>query len=323
MTTYSFIQSGKKAIEIEIKAAQSLLERLRQEFHTACELILQTKGRVIVTGMGKSGHIGKKIAASLASTGTPAFFVHPGEAVHGDLGMIKSEDTIIAISNSGNNLEIVQILPLLKRLGTEIIAITGNLESPLAQHSTVALDASVTQEACPLDLAPTASTTVTLMLGDALVVALLDARGFTAEDFALSHPGGKLGRTLLTRVDDIMVSGDALPIVQSGVSLEAALLEMTQQSLGMTGIVNNQNQLIGIYTDGDLRRSLVNHVNIQNEVIDQHMTPNPRYIAEGTLAATAVKFMQDHNINGLFVLDREKRPVGAFNMLNVLHAGLN
>lgn len=322
MQTDNFIKSGKQAIEIELQAGAALNERIGVSFHHACELMLTTKGRVIVTGMGKSGHIGNKIAASLASTGTPAFFVHPAEAVHGDLGMIKSEDTVIAISNSGNNLEIVQILPVLKRLGTKIIAITGDLQSPLAQHADISLDASVSKEACPLDLAPTASTTVALLLGDALTVALLDARGFTAEDFAMSHPGGKLGRTLLIRVSDIMHKGEALPIVTSGVSLSVALEEMTRKSLGMTGIVDANGVLVGIFTDGDLRRSLTQPMNIQTERVDDHMTRKPKHLTEGELAASAIKFMQDNNINGLFVLDSNDRPVGAFNMLDLLNAGL-
>lgn len=322
MTFTQFIQAGKKAIEIELKAIAELEHRLDEKFGRACELIVQTSGKVIVTGMGKSGHIGKKIAASLASTGTPAFFVHPGEAIHGDLGMISANDLVIAISNSGSNSEIIQILPALKRRGVDIIALTGNLKSPLALHAKVTLDTSVAQEACPLDLAPTASTTVTLVMGDALVVALLHARGFTAEDFAMSHPGGKLGKTLLTHVEDIMQTGSNLPLVPQDATLDQALTEMTKKSLGMTGIVDDQGRLIGIYTDGDLRRSLLRNIQIQNERIETHMTKNPHSIESGALAATAVKFMEDKNINGLFVVDKEKRPVGAFNMLNVLHAGL-
>jgi len=322
MSQSHFLKAAKRAIKIEIEAVEALHQRLGAEFELACRSILDTKGRVIVTGMGKSGHIGKKIAASLASTGTPAFFIHPGEAVHGDLGMVTDSDIIIAISNSGSNSEIIQILPSIKRRGIPIIAFTGNSTSPLAQHALVVLNTGVAQEACPLNLAPTASTTVTLVMGDALTVALLEARGFTAEDFALSHPGGRLGRTLLTRVEDIMQTNDALPLVQSGSNVAQALTEMTKKSLGMTGIVNRQGFLIGVYTDGDLRRTLSQTIQINDEIIDTHMTKAPKSIQAGALAATAVKFMQDHNINGLFVVDTEHRPVGAFNMLNVLHAGL-
>lgn len=322
MNSLDFIASGKKAIQIELDAINALFDRVGEPFAQACSLILNSPGRVVVTGMGKSGHVGKKIAASLASTGTPSFFVHPAEAIHGDLGMITPDDIVIGISNSGNNTEILQILPTLKRRGIKIIAMTGNLGSPLAEHAQVSLNIGVEQEACPLNLAPTASTTTTMVMGDALVVALLEARGFTPEEFAMSHPGGKLGRSLLIRVEDIMVSGDKLPIVQSGALLDDVLREMTQKALGMTGVVNESGQLIGIYTDGDLRRTLQKNINIPTAIVDEHMTVNPKSLESGILAATAVKFMQDNNINGLFVTDKNKKPVGAFNMLNVLHAGL-
>lgn len=322
MTQSSSIEIARRTIQIEQKALSALEARLDHTFDEAMSILLATKGRVIVTGMGKSGHIGKKIAASLASTGTPAFFVHPAEAIHGDLGMIAENDSVIAISYSGSSEEILQILPAIKRKGIPVIVMTGDQNSPLAKHSQVTLNIHVDQEACSLDLAPTSSTTVTLVLGDALTIALLEAKGFTAEDFALSHPGGKLGKKLLTRVEDIMAMSEELPIIQAGASLEATLKLITQKSLGMAGIVNSKQELIGVYTDGDLRRTLAKDVQFRDAIVDDHMTLQPKTISIGTLAATAAKFMQDHSINGLFVTNNHNQVVGAFNMMNLLNAGI-
>ena len=316
------IARAQETIDIELAGIHALRSRLDHNFCKAMEYLNNIQGRVIVTGMGKSGHIAKKIAASLASTGTHSFFVHPAEAIHGDLGMISDQDAVIAISYSGQSEEILQILPAIRRKGVPIIAITGNTDSPLAKFSQVCLSIHVDKEACPLNLAPTASTTVTLVLGDALTIALLNAKGFTAEDFALSHPGGKLGKKLLTLVDDIMVTKDQLPIIQSGTSLVETLSVMTEKSLGMAGIVNEQKQLIGIYTDGDLRRSLSKDLSFKESIVDDHMTKNPKTLQSGILAATALKFMQDQSINGLFIVDEQNTVVGAFNMMNLLNAGV-
>ncbi|MGD8174618.1 KpsF/GutQ family sugar-phosphate isomerase [Marinimicrobium sp. ARAG 43.8] len=322
MTDFDFIQSGQRTVDIEQQAVSSLRARIDQRFERACELLLQVRGRVIVTGMGKSGHIGKKIAATLASTGTPAFFVHPGEASHGDLGMITREDAVIAISYSGNSDEIITLLPLLKRLGVPIISMTGAPHSALAQEAAVDLDISVATEACPLALAPTASTTATLVVGDALAIALLEARGFTAEDFAFSHPGGTLGRKLLLRVQDIMHRGDAIPRVTPGTSLSDALLEMTRKGFGMTTVVNEQDQLQGIYTDGDLRRSIDRGSELTGAIIGDLMSPRPKTIDAQTLAAEALKIMEDNKITALIVSDEQSRPLGVVHMHDILRAGI-
>ena len=313
---------GRQVVSIEVAEITALLQHIDEDFDRACELILNCTGRVVVTGMGKSGHIGGKIAATLASTGTPAFFVHPGEASHGDLGMITRNDVVIALSNSGNTAEITTIIPILKRFGVPLISMTGDASSTLAQEADINLDVGVSKEACPHDLAPTSSTTVALVMGDALAVALLQARGFTAEDFALSHPGGSLGKRLLLHVGDIMHKDDRIPRVRAEATVSQALLEMSKKGLGMTGIVDEQNRLLGIYTDGDLRRSLDRNIDVHQTRIDQVMTSNCRTATAQTLAATMVKEMDEHNINGLLVVDEDNRLIGAFNMHDILRAGI-
>ncbi len=315
-------QSAERTIRLELQAIEALLQRIDGDFEKACQLILNSRGRVVVVGMGKSGHIGNKIAATLASTGTPAFFVHPAEASHGDMGMITRDDVILALSNSGSTAEIVTLLPLIKRLGIALISMTGNPASPLAQAAEVNLDARVEQEACPLNLAPTSSTTASLVLGDALAIALLEARGFTAEDFAFSHPGGALGRRLLLKVENIMHAGERLPLIKRGTSLREALLEMTRKGLGMTVIEESDGRLAGIFTDGDLRRTLDKGLDIHNCLIDDVMTAHGKTARPDMLAAEALKIMEDHKINALVVVDREDRPVGALNMHDLLRAGV-
>ncbi|MBS3804577.1 MAG: KpsF/GutQ family sugar-phosphate isomerase [Oleiphilaceae bacterium] len=317
-----FKNSALRTITIERDAIADLMARIDHRFVTACETLMQCKGRVVVTGMGKSGHIGNKIAATLASTGTPAFFVHPGEASHGDLGMITSQDMVLAISNSGNTTEVVTLLPLLKRMGAPLISMTGNPDSALAREAVANLDISVALEACPLGLAPTSSTTVTLVMGDALAVALLEARGFTAEDFAFSHPGGRLGRRLLLRVSDIMHSGDEIPRVSVDTTLSAALLEISRKGLGMTTVVGADGRLEGIFTDGDLRRTLDRPVDIHGTPIRAVMTRNGRTIHDDQLAAEALNIMEELKINALPVLTRQGELVGAINMHDLLRAGV-
>lgn len=320
--TSDLIQSAQRTIRLESEAVTSLLSRVDSDFVRACEMILECTGRVVVVGMGKSGHIGNKIAATLASTGTPAFFVHPAEASHGDMGMITKDDVVLALSNSGSTAEIVTLLPLIKRLGIALISMTGNPESPLAKAAEVNLDARVAQEACPLNLAPTSSTTVSLVIGDALAIALLEARGFTAEDFAFSHPGGALGRRLLLKVENVMHAGERLPLVQRGTSLREALLEMTRKGLGMTVIVEGDGKLAGIFTDGDLRRTLDKGIDVREASIDQVMTVHGKTARAEMLAAEALKIMEDHKINALVVVDDEDKPVGALNMHDLLRAGV-
>ena len=315
-------QLGRAVIELEAEALSALVPRLNEDFARACRLILDSPGRVVVTGMGKSGHIGGKIAATLASTGTPAFFVHPGEAQHGDLGMIQPQDVVIAISNSGETGEILTILPIIKRMGAKLIALTGNPKSSLAQQADAHLDAGVAKEACPLNLAPTSSTTAALALGDALAVALLKTRNFTPEDFARSHPGGKLGRRLLLYVRDVMHSGDRIPLVPESASLREALLEMTGKGLGMTGVLDAAGKLAGIYTDGDLRRTLNKGADVYNAKISDVMTRNPKTCRADQLAAEIVQFMEQSNINGLMVVDADQRVQGALNMHDLLRAGV-
>ena len=320
--SHELIKSAHRTIRLEIEAVEELLQRIDTDFIRACELILASKGRVVVVGMGKSGHIGNKIAATLASTGTTAFFVHPAEASHGDMGMITRDDVVLALSNSGSTAEIVTLLPLIKRLGITLISMTGNPDSPLAKAAEVNLDARVSQEACPLNLAPTSSTTASLVLGDALAIALLEARGFSAEDFAFSHPGGTLGRRLLLLVDDIMHSGESMPLVTPDTSLRDALLEMTRKGLGLTGITDGQGLLAGIFTDGDLRRTLDQSIDIRTAGIAEVMTRNCKTVQQGILAAEAIKVMEDGKISGLFVVDAQHRPVGALNMHDLLRAGV-
>ncbi|HJW81455.1 MAG TPA: KpsF/GutQ family sugar-phosphate isomerase [Acidiferrobacterales bacterium] len=315
-------QLGRAVIELEAEALTALVPRLNEDFARACRLILDSQGRVVVTGMGKSGHIGGKIAATLASTGTPAFFVHPGEAQHGDLGMIQPQDVVIAISNSGETGEILTILPIIKRMGAKLIALTGNPKSSLAQQADAHLDAGVAKEACPLNLAPTSSTTAALALGDALAVALLKTRNFTPEDFARSHPGGKLGRRLLLFVRDVMHSGARIPLVPETASLREALLEMTGKGLGMTGVLDAAGKLAGIYTDGDLRRTLNKGLDVYNAKISDVMTRNPKTCRADQLAAEIVQFMEQSNINGLMVVDADNRVQGALNMHDLLRAGV-
>ncbi|WP_417705015.1 KpsF/GutQ family sugar-phosphate isomerase [Pseudomonas sp.] len=320
--TRDLIDSAQRTIRLELEAVQELLPRIDADFIKACELILGCKGRVVVVGMGKSGHIGNKIAATLASTGTTSFFVHPAEASHGDMGMITRDDIVLALSNSGSTAEIVTLLPLIKRLGIRLISMTGNPDSPLAKAAEVNLDARVSQEACPLNLAPTSSTTASLVLGDALAIALLEARGFTAEDFAFSHPGGALGRRLLLKVENVMHAGDALPRVRRGTSLRDALLEMTQKGLGMTVVLEEDGRLAGIFTDGDLRRTLDKGIDVRQASIDEVMTPHGKTARAEMLAAEALKIMEDHKINALVVVDDLDNPVGALNMHDLLRAGV-
>ncbi|CAM3707517.1 MULTISPECIES: KpsF/GutQ family sugar-phosphate isomerase [Pseudomonadaceae] len=320
--TRDLIDSAQRTIRLELEAVQELLPRIDANFIKACELILSCKGRVVVVGMGKSGHIGNKIAATLASTGTTSFFVHPAEASHGDMGMITKDDIVLALSNSGSTAEIVTLLPLIKRLGIRLISMTGNPDSPLAKAAEVNLDARVSQEACPLNLAPTSSTTASLVLGDALAIALLEARGFTAEDFAFSHPGGALGRRLLLKVENVMHEGPALPCVRRGTSLRDALLEMTQKGLGMTVVMEDDGRLAGIFTDGDLRRTLDKGIDVRQALIDEVMTPHGKTARAEMLAAEALKIMEDHKISALVVVDEQDKPVGALNMHDLLRAGV-
>ncbi|MEE4202490.1 MAG: KpsF/GutQ family sugar-phosphate isomerase [Halieaceae bacterium] len=308
---------------METEAVQALSQRLDDGgFVKACQLMLDVQGRVIVTGMGKSGHIANKIAATLASTGTPAFFVHPGEASHGDMGMITERDVVLALSNSGTTPEILTLLPLLKRLGIPLISMTGNAQSTLAQASDAHLDAGVATEACPLDLAPTSSTTAALVMGDALAIALLEARGFTAEDFAFSHPGGALGRKLLMRVQDVMVSGEDVPKVTTDSTLAEALMEITARGLGMTTVVDAENRLLGIFTDGDLRRALEHRPDVNADKIEQYMSKGGKCIAQNTLAAEALAEMENHRISALVVADEAHHVVGVVSLLSLLRAGI-
>ena len=307
----------------EAEAIVALAGRLDQSFHDACELILKCEGRIVVTGMGKSGHIGNKIAATLASTGTPAFFMHSGEASHGDLGMITEQDLVIALSNSGETTEITLLLPLIKRLGIKLIALTGNPGSTLAKSADINLDVSVSKEACPLGLAPTSSTTASLAMGDALAIAVLEARGFTEEDFALSHPGGNLGRRLLLRVADIMHTGEAIPIVPLGSTLKDTLLEMTAKGLGFAGVVEpGSDRLAGIYTDGDLRRTFEKMPDIETSRVEDFMTANCVTIDAARIASEALKIMHDKKINALMVVDEDGGVQGALNMHDLLRAGV-
>ncbi|MDQ7014828.1 MAG: KpsF/GutQ family sugar-phosphate isomerase [Gammaproteobacteria bacterium] len=315
-------QLGLAVIKIERAALQELESRIDQQFVHACELILECQGRVVVTGMGKSGHIGGKIAATLASTGSPAFFVHPGEASHGDLGMITAQDVVLALSNSGETAELLTIIPIIKRLGIPLITLTGNPSSTMAKVANANLNVHVNQEACPLGLAPTASTTATLVMGDALAVALLESRNFTAEDFARSHPGGTLGRRLLLHVGDIMHTGDEIPRVLQSASLSEALIEMTRKGLGMTAIVDTQEIMLGIYTDGDLRRSLDAEINLHQTTIAEVMNSECKTIAVDILAAEALQRMDQYKINALLVTDEQRRLVGALNMHDLLRAGV-
>ncbi len=321
-TSADILAMARRTLEIEATAVSKLLERLDAGFLQAVEILLACKGRVVVSGMGKSGHIGGKIAATLASTGTPAFFMHPAEASHGDLGMITGDDVVIALSNSGESAEIASIVPLIKRRGAKLISMTGNPASTLGREADIHLNAGVEQEACPHNLAPTASTTAALALGDALAVATLFARGFTAEDFARTHPGGALGRRLLVHVRDIMHSGEALPVVGLDATLKAALLEMTRKGLGMTAVTDHGLRLVGIFTDGDLRRLLDQDKDVRELMIADVMKRHPRTVSQNALAVEAVRIMEETRVNGLLALDDEGRLTGALNMHDLLKAGV-
>jgi arabinose-5-phosphate isomerase len=311
---------GRAVIETEQSALAELIDRVDEKFVMACNILLQCEGRVVVIGMGKSGHIGNKIAATLASTGTPAFFVHPGEASHGDLGMITNKDVVMVLSNSGETDEVVALLPVIKRLNTPMIALTGNPNSTLANTATVNIDVSVSKEACPLGLAPTASTTATLAMGDAISIALLEARGFSENDFALSHPGGTLGRRLLLHVGDIMHTDDQIPKVTEAALLSEALLEMTQKGLGVTTIVDEEENILGIFTDGDLRRALDSSIDINTCHVKDIMTKNGKNIKANDLAASALALMETHRINALVVVNEQDKLVGVINMHDLLRA---
>lgn len=317
-----YAASARRTIRMESEAVATLESRIAHDFERACDLVLSISGRAVVTGMGKSGHIASKVAATLASTGTPAFFVHPGEASHGDMGMITRDDCVIALSNSGTTPEILTLLPLLKRLGIPLISMTGAPGSTLAKTSDAHLDTGVETEACPLDLAPTSSTTTALVMGDALAIALLEARGFTAEDFAFSHPGGALGRKLLLKVDDVMRQGSAIPRVGEATLLAPALLEVSAKGLGMTTVVDQKGALLGIFTDGDLRRALDRQVDIHRTPIRDVMTAGPATVGPGILAAEALRMMEERHISGLIVLDANDAIVGIVTLLDLLEAGI-
>ncbi|KPJ67258.1 MAG: D-arabinose 5-phosphate isomerase [Coxiella sp. DG_40] len=317
-----FCKLGRQVIDIEIKAISELKERIDGKFAQACQILLECKGHVILMGMGKSGHIANKIAATFASTGTPAFFVHPGEASHGDLGMVTNDDVVIAISNSGNTEEILTILPIIKRLKIPLISLTGNCNSALAKQAVVNLDISVEKEACSLGLIPTSSTTTALVIGDALAITLLESRGFTENDFALSHPGGILGRRLLLYIDDLMQIGESIPKVQEDMVLSNALVEMTTKKLGMTTIVNKNGQLVGIFTDGDLRRAIEKKIDIHTTKISDLMTRNCKTVSLKTLAFDALKIMEKYNITSLVVKNEHCDMVGVVHMHSILKSGI-
>jgi arabinose-5-phosphate isomerase len=322
MSSTPLIARGRRVLATEAEAVAALEHRLGEPFAEACRLILRCEGRVVVTGMGKSGHVGSKIAATLASTGTPSFFLHPAEAIHGDIGMITTKDVVLALSNSGETDELLTILPVIKRLDVPLVAFTGKAGSTLARYATVTLDVSVPAEACPLNLAPTASTTATLAMGDALAVAVLEARGFTEEDFARSHPGGSLGRRLLLHVDEVMRTGDDLPAVGPDTPLSAGLLEMSRKGLGMTTIVDEARRVAGVFTDGDLRRALDKLVDVHATRMRDVMTANPKMARPRMLAAEAVHLMETYRITALPVVDDDGTLVGALNVHDLLRAGV-
>lgn len=318
---YNFCQFGQAVIETEAQAISKLSNKIDHSFHNACDLMLNCDGRIIVMGMGKSGHIANKIAATLASTGTPAFFVHPAEACHGDFGMIKSEDVIIALSNSGKSDEILTLLPLIKRRNISLISLTGVPNSPLACAADINIDISVDMEACPLGLAPTTSTTAALVMGDALAIALLEAKGFGPDDFALSHPGGALGRKLLLRVMDIAHTGKALPIVPHKATISEALIEVTLKKLGMACVVDGADKLIGVFTDGDVRRALNKEVDIHTTPVEEIMSSNSLTIEPSQLAAEALRIMQDNQITSL-VIQQDGAPNGVVHLHDIIKAGV-
>ncbi|HEY2418595.1 MAG TPA: KpsF/GutQ family sugar-phosphate isomerase [Steroidobacteraceae bacterium] len=318
----SLLQTARRTFDIEAAALQALRERLDGVFVQACRRCLACSGRIVVTGMGKSGHIAHKIAATLASTGSPAFFLHPGDASHGDLGMLTRGDLLLALSNSGETAEVLTLLPHVKRLGVPVIALTGNPLSTLAQAADVHLNVAVPQEACPHNLTPTASTTAMLAMGDALAVAMLEARGFSSEDFARSHPGGSLGRRLLMRVEDIMRRGENLPRVTPETRLSAALLEMTRTGLGLTAVLDAQQRVLGVFSDGDLRRALDRRVDVHQTTMRELMTPGGRRIGPHELAAAAAALMETHRVTALLVTDAEQRLIGALNVHDLMRAGV-
>ena len=322
LTNEELLALAGEVLEIEARAVDGLRARLDDAFVAACRLCLDTPGRIVVTGMGKSGHISGKIAATLASTGTPAFFMHPGEASHGDLGMITNQDVLLAVSNSGETEEIITILPLVKRMGAPLITMTGNPGSTLAKAADVHLDVSVAEEACPLNLTPTASTTATLAMGDALAVALLKLRGFTAEDFALSHPSGSLGKRLILRVTDVMRTGSDMPAVAPDVKLMDGLMEMTQKGLGMTAVIDDQDRIVGIFTDGDLRRALDAGVDVHKTTMNEVMHTKCTTVSADVLAAEAVHVMEENKITALLVIDDDRRLIGALNVHDLFRAGI-
>jgi arabinose-5-phosphate isomerase len=322
MNDNQLIQVAAEVIALEAAAVNALIDTIDEDFVQACRIIAACKGRVVVTGMGKSGHIAGKIAATLASTGTPAFFVHPGEASHGDLGMITQQDVLLALSNSGETDEILTLLPIIKRLAVPMIAMTGRVGSTLAKFSSAHLSNAVEKEACSLGLAPTASTTAALVMGDALAVTMMTLRGFTRDDFAMSHPGGNLGRRLLVVVSDIMHTGEQLPIVAQGASIMDALVEMTAKKLGMTAVVDQQGQLAGIFTDGDVRRLLEKAIDIKQAALVEVMTIDCQVIRQDILAAEAMQIMEQKKINALIVVDENKQVAGALNMHDLIHAGI-
>jgi arabinose-5-phosphate isomerase len=316
------IARGRRVLTTEAEAVAALADRLGADFAEACRLLLACKGRIVVTGMGKSGHVGRKIAATLASTGSPSFFLHPAEASHGDIGMITAGDVVVALSNSGETDELLTILPPIKRLGVPLIALTGNGASTLGRYATVTLDVSVPAEACPLNLAPTASTTAALAMGDALAVAVLEARGFTEEDFARSHPAGNLGRRLLLHVEEVMRHGTELPVVGPDTPLAAGLLEMSRKGLGMTTVLDAERRLLGVFTDGDLRRALDRQVDVHATAMSEVMTVHCKVAKPRMLAAEAVRLMQEHRITALPVVDDAGLLVGALNVHDLLRAGV-
>jgi arabinose-5-phosphate isomerase len=321
-SSISYADSARRTIRMEADAVADLEGRIGDDFNKACELLLQIRARIIVTGMGKSGHIARKIAATLASTGSPAFFVHPGEASHGDMGMITSDDAVIALSNSGAVPEILTLLPLMKRLGVPLVSMTGSPQSPMALASDVHLNTGVETEACPLDLAPTSSTTTALVMGDALAIALLEARGFTADDFAFSHPGGTLGRQLLLKVQDVMKSGPDIPVVSEDVKLSEALLEISNKGMGMTTVLDRQGKLAGVFTDGDLRRALDARVDINEATMGQQMSTGAKTIDPDMLAAAALLIMEENEISSLVVVNEKGALTGILHLKDLLHAGI-
>tara|TARA_B100001750_G_scaffold72991_1_gene58259 strand:- start:2217 stop:3197 length:981 start_codon:yes stop_codon:yes gene_type:complete len=318
---FDYINIAKRVLDIESSAISELKSNLGKSFTDACELCINCKGKIIVMGLGKSGHIADKIAATFASTGTPAFFIHPSEAIHGDLGMIDKEDIVLVLSNSGETEEIISLIPVIKNMGIKIVAITGNKDSKLSSEADIHIHVEVKEEACPMNLAPTASTSAALAMGDAIAVALLEKRGFTKEDFAKSHPGGSLGKQLLLSVEDIMHSGDEIPAVYEKDKLATGLIEMSEKALGMTAIINEKEELVGIFTDGDLRRTLESKIDIQNTLMEEVMKKDPYVIKKETLAYNAVLMIQERKITSLIIVDG-KKVVGALNIHDLFRAGV-